>query len=81
MSMKKEALNDRLYKHCDLQLKLLERKLNQELSPHDKLKITTKINVYNHLLDYKTYKYFISLEELIKYVQDRVDIILGFYEN
>jgi hypothetical protein len=79
--MKKETLNDRLYKHCDLQLKLLERKLKQELSPYDKLKVTTKINIYNHLLDYKTYKCFISLEELIKYVQDRVDIILSFYEN
>jgi hypothetical protein len=81
MSMKKETLNDRLYKHCNLQLNLLERKLKKELSPHDRLKAATEINVYNHLLDYKTYKHFISLEELIKYVQDRVDIILSFYEN
>lgn len=51
------------------------------LSPSSKLRLHTKINILKHLIDFETYANFLNEEELNKYIENNIDIILGFYEE
>ncbi len=51
------------------------------LPPSSKLRLHTKINILKHLIDFETYAHFLNEEELNKYIENNIDIILGFYEE
>ena len=52
-----------------------------EYQPAQKLRLKTKQNILNHLIDYKGYANFLNKEELDKYIESRADIVCGFYED
>ena len=54
---------------------------NVEYQPAQKLRLKTKQNILNHLIDYKGYANFLNKEQLNEYIESRADIVCGFYED
>lgn len=48
--------------------------------PAQKLRLTTKINIINHLIEFKGYANFLDETALEEYIESRTNIICGFYE-
>lgn len=48
--------------------------------PAQKLRLTTKINIINHLIEFKGYENFLDETSLEEYIESRTNIICGFYE-
>lgn len=74
---------NQLKEYCEFKLEILNSLLTDmhDLTPDIKLRLNTKINILNHIVDYKTYGHFLNEEEINKYIEDSADIILGFYED
>mgnify|MGYP003288255844 CR=1 FL=1 len=73
-----------LRKECLMKLAAAETILElyeESLPTIAKLRLRTKINILTHLLDYRTYSHFLNVEELNKYIENNINIILGFYEE
>ena len=71
---------------CLENLDKVERLLDPEnvsftFAPIMKLRLTTKRNILKHLIDYDTCLNFASEEDLEQYIEDRTNIICGFYED
>lgn len=78
MNIKTIELKD----YCEFKLNILESLLRDiDLSPEVKLRINTKIDILNHLINFNTYNNFSTKEEINRYIEDSTDIILGFYEH
>ena len=60
---------------------LLENTTSFNFAPMLKLRLVTKQNILKHLVDHETCFNFASVEDLAKYIEDRTDIICGFYED
>lgn len=71
-----------LKNYCEFKLNILESLL-RDIDPSSaiKLRIKTKIDILNHLINFKTYNNFSTKEEINRYIEDSTDIILGFYEH
>ncbi len=76
--MKREELKD----YCFNKLQSLESVLDSDvfMTPITRLRMKVKCNILKHLVDYETCFNFYSIEEIAKYIEDRADIICGFYE-
>ena len=75
---------ENLKNYCEFKLSIIESLLsdmNETLTPDLKLRMRTKVNMLNHLIDYDTYGNFLNEEELNKYLEDTADVICGFYED
>ena len=77
---------EELKAYCENKLQAIESILNGEttsfnFAPMLKLRLVTKKNIVKHLVDYETCFNFASVEDLAKYIEDRTDIICGFYEE
>lgn len=79
---------EELKEYCFNKLQAIESILNEgdsttsfDFAPNLKLRLTTKVNILKHLINYETCLNFASVEELSNYIEDRTDIILGFYED
>ena len=78
--MRKEELKG----YCFNKLQAIEHLLNNtnfSFAPMLKIKLMAKKNIVKHLVDYETCFNFASVEDLEKYINDRADIICGFYEE
>lgn len=68
--------------YCYNRLQAVELMLeNEVLSPVLKLRLYTKRNILKHLIDYETYRHFMDIDALDKYIEDSADIVCGFYED
>ena len=70
--------------YCEFKLSILESLLsdmNNTLTPYLKLRLNTKVNILNHLMDYNIFGNFLNEEELNDYLEKTADIICGFYED
>ena len=75
---------ENLKNYCEFKLSIIESLLsdmNETLTPDLKLRMHTKVNMLNHIIDFDTYGHFLNEEELNKYLEDSADIICGFYED
>ena len=75
---------ENLKNYCEFKLSIIESLLSdmiETLTPDLKLRMRTKVNMLNHLIDYDTYGNFLNEEELNKYLEDTADVICGFYED
>ena len=75
---------ENLKNYCEFKLSIIKSLLedmNNSLTPYLKLRLNAKVNILNHILDFNTYEYFFSEEEINKYLEDSADIICGFYED
>ena len=73
-----------LKNYCEFKLSIIKSLLedmNNSLTPYLKLRLNAKVNILNHIIDFNTYEYFFSEEEINKYLEDSADIICGFYED
>lgn len=74
--------NNCFYNYCFNLLQSVETILSDiTLTPFMKLRLMTKRNILKHLVDYKNFDEFISQDEIEQYIEDRTDIICGFYDD
>ena len=72
---------ERLRSYCLEKLSALKYlESNVQYLPAQKLRLTTKINIMNHLIDFKGYANFLDEKSLEEYIESKADIICGFYE-
>ena len=75
---------ENLKNYCEFKLSIIKsllKYMNNSLTPYLKLRLNAKVNILNHIIDFNTYEYFFSEEEINKYLEDSADIICGFYED
>ena len=60
---------------------LLENTTSFTFAPILKLRLMTKQSILKHIVDYETYYHFVDIEDLDQYLEDKTDIICGFYEE
>ena len=75
---------ENLKNYCEFKLSIIKsllKDMNNSLTPYLKLRLNAKVNILNHIIDFNTYEYFFSEEEINKYLEDSADIICGFYED
>lgn len=74
---------EELREYCEYKLMIIKSLLDDihNLTVDTKLRLTVKIDILNHLIEYKTYGNFLNKEELNRYIEDSADIVCGFYTH
>ena len=69
--------------YCLEKLQSIESLLDTVTSftPITRLRLNTKQHILRHLIDYETCFNFYSIEDMERYIEDRTNVICGFYDE